>query len=276
MSRRAGHHPDVPVISAESLLRTGAVQAVFTTRGGGVSRGRFESLNLAPGVGDEPDAVSENRLRLRDRLRIEPGCLAEAEQVHGMGIAVFTAGTAMARPSSTPPAVPAPGADALVTDRPGLWLVIYAADCVPVLIADPTIPAVAAVHAGWRGTAGGIAPAAIVRMQAAFGTEPSACVVELGPAIGGCCYEVDRPVARAMEGAPWWPVAARPTRPGRWHLDLRAAVRCQLIEAGVPDDRITTVPYCTACRPDLFYSYRRDGTTGRMAACIAIGEAARL
>jgi polyphenol oxidase len=266
--------PDVPMILAESLQRTGAVRAVFTTRGGGVSRGRFESLNLTYGVGDEPDAVSENRRRLRARLGIEPGCLAEAEQVHGTGIAVVRAGTGMAQPSSPPPAGPARGADALVTDRPGLWLVIYAADCVPVLIADPTIPAVAAVHAGWRGTAGGIAPATIARMQAAFGTEPAACVVELGPAIGGCCYEVDRPVARAMEGAPWWPVAAHPTGPERWHLDLRQAIRHQLVEAGVPDDRITTEPYCTACRPDLFFSYRRDGTTGRMAACIAIGGAA--
>jgi len=268
------HRPDVPVIPAESLQRTGAVQAAFTTRVGGVSRGRFASLNLAYGVGDEPDAVSENRARLRERLGIVPGCLAEAEQVHGTGIAVLTAGAGVAEPFSRPPAGPARGADALLTNRPGLWLVIYAADCVPVLIADPTIPAVAAVHAGWRGTAGGIAPAAIARMQEAFGTEPAACVVELGPAIGGCCYEVDRPVARAMEGAPWWPVAARPTGPERWHLDLRAAIRCQLVEAGVPDDRITTVPHCTACRPDLFFSYRRDGTTGRMAACIAIRRAA--
>ncbi len=269
MSRGAVRRPDVPVISAESLQRSGAVHAVFTTRGGGVSRGPFASLNLGHAVGDEPDAVSENRRRLHDRLGIVPGGLAEAQQVHGTGVAVLAAGSSRAHLPG-PPAGPAPGADALLTDRPGLWLVIYAADCVPVLIADPTIPAVAAVHAGWRGTAGGIAPAAIARMRAAFGTEPSACLVELGPAIGGCCYEVDLPVARAMEGAPWWPLAARPTGPERWHLDLRAAVRHQLIEAGVPADRITTVPYCTACRSDLFFSYRRDGTTGRMAACIAI------
>jgi polyphenol oxidase len=268
------HQPDVPLIAADSLQRSGTVQAVFTTRGGGVSRGPFDSLNLAYGVGDEPDAVSENRGRLCGRLGIAPGRLAEAEQVHGTGIAVLTEDTGIARPANPPPPGPARRADALLTNRRGLWLVIYAADCVPVLIADPVRPAVAAVHAGWRGTAGGIAPAAIARMQAVFGTDPAACVVELGPAIGGCCYEVDRPVARAMEGAPWWPLAARPTGPERWHLDLRAAVRHQLIEAGVPDHQITTVPYCTACRPDLFFSYRRDRTTGRMAACIAIREAA--
>ena len=109
-------------------------------------------------------------------------------------------------------------------------------------------------------------------MRDAFGTDPQDCVAELGPAIGGCCYEVDRPVARAMEGAPWWPAAARPTGPDRWHLDLRLAVRRQLVDAGVPDARITTSPFCTGCRPDLFFSYRRDGVTGRMAACIAIRQ----
>jgi polyphenol oxidase len=261
------------VIPAESLRRTGIVEAVFTTRRGGVSRGRFASLNLSWGVGDEADAVSQNRRRLCERLGIAPAGLAEAEQVHGTGIAVVEAGTGSADPS-TRPSGPAPGADALLTSRPGLWLAIYAADCVPVLIADPKTPAVAAVHAGWRGTAAGIAPAVIARMRAVFGTDPAACVIELGPAIGGCCYEVDRPVARAMEGASWWPEAARPTGPDRWHLDLRAAVRRQLVDSGVPDDRITTVPYCTNCRSDLFFSYRRDGATGRMAACIAIRGAA--
>jgi YfiH family protein len=270
------HHSGDVLIPARSLERTGVVRAAFTTRRGGVSRGRFASLNLGWGVGDEAEAVSANRRLLCDSLGIAPASLAEAEQVHGTGIAVVGGTGPAEEPVITAPGHPAPGVDALLTSRPDLWLMIYAADCVPVLIADPTTPAVAAVHAGWRGTAAGIAPAAIARMQAVFRTDPAACVVELGPAIGGCCYEVDRPVARAMEGAPWWPVAARPTGPDRWHLDLRAAVRRQLIDSGVRDDRITTVPYCTACRSDLFFSYRRDGITGRMASCIAIrGDASR-
>lgn len=263
------------MIPADSLRRTGLVEAVFTTRRGGVSRGPFESLNLSWAVGDEAAAVSQNRRRVFDRLGVAPGGLAEAEQVHGAGIAVVEAGTAQGPPSQRRSDGPAPGADALLTSRPGLWLAIYAADCVPVLIVDPAAPAVGAVHAGWRGVAAGIAPAAVARMRSVFGTHPAACVVELGPAIGGCCYEVDRPVASAMEGSPWWPAAARPTGPERWHLDLRAAIRRQLVDAGVPDNRITTARYCTACRPDLFFSYRRDGATGRMAASIAIRGGAR-
>lgn len=263
------------MIPAESLRRTGIVEAMFTTRLGGVSRGPFESFNLAHGFGDDPGAVSLNRRRLCDRLGTEPACLAEAEQVHGTAVAVLEAGSgAAARSACEVPARRAPGADALLTNRRGVWLVIYAADCVPVLIADPRTPAVAAVHAGWRGTAKNIAGTTLARMHEAFGTDPADCVAELGPAIGGCCYEVDAVVARAMAAAPWWPAAARATGPDRWHLDLRVAVRRQLVAAGVPDRQIATVPYCTACRPDLFFSYRRDGTTGRMAACIAIRAAA--
>ena len=232
-----------------------------------MSRGAYRTLNLAYSVGDDAGAVSTNRRRLAALLRMAPGSLAEAEQVHGIRVAVLARG-AGTRPD--PGGDPVQGVDALVTDDRDLWLAVYAADCVPVLIVDMRTPAVAAAHAGWRGTAGGVVPATIARMREAFGTDPGHCSAELGPAIGGCCYEVDTPVARAMEGAPWWPAAARQTGPERWHLDLREAVRLQLLTLGMPADRIRSVPYCTACRPDLFFSYRRDRVTGRMAACIRL------
>jgi len=216
-------------------------------------------LNLAYSVGDDPEAVSANRRHLAGLLSMAPDTLVEAEQVHGTRAAVLEAGGSVIR-----------GVDALVTSRVGLWLAIYAADCVPVLLVDAKTPAVAAVHAGWRGTAGGIVPETIDRMRRAFGTDPGQCTVELGPAIGGCCYEVDLPVARAMEAAPWWPEAARAAGPERWYPDPRTAIRRPLIEAGVPAGRIAAVPLCTACRSDLFFSYRRDGVTGRMAACISL------
>lgn len=256
-----------PLIPARSLERSGLVRAAFTTRLGGVSGRPYHSLNLAYSVGDAAHAVSTNRRRLVDLLGAAPDTLVEAEQAHGNRVAVLEQGR------GAPPrggAGPMPGVDALATNRDGLWLAVFAADCVPVLIVDAGTPAVAAVHAGWRGTAAGIALETIARMRQAFGTDPARCAAELGPAIGGCCYEVDDPVARAMESAAWWPEAARTTGSGRWHLDLKTALRRQLQEAGLPAAQITTVPLCTACRPDLFFSYRRDGVTGRMAACIAL------
>jgi YfiH family protein len=160
--------------------------------------------------------------------------------------------------------------DALVTAERGRWLLVYAADCVPLLVLDPGARAAGAVHAGWRGTAAGIASVVLARMRAAFGTEPRRVLAALGPAIGGCCYEVDARVAERMEAQPWWPSASRATGPGRWHLDLRAAVRAQLLAAGVREDRVAAVGGCTACGEALFFSYRRDGRTGRMAAYIAL------
>ena len=255
------------LIAAPALADTRLVHAAFTTRCGGVSGGVYRSLNLAYTVGDARDAVAANRRRLTGALGVAAGSLAEAEQVHGSGVAVLD------RPRPRERDVdggPVPGVDALITEVAGLCLAIYAADCVPVLALDPHRPAIAAAHAGWRGVAAGIVPATLDRMRGTFATDPARCIIVLGPAIGGCCYEVDAPVARAMGAAPWWPLAATASRPGRWKLDLRVAIRHQLSALGVPEERVTVLPHCTACRPDLFFSYRRDGVTGRMGACISL------
>lgn len=239
---------------------------MFTTRLGGVSVGSYLSLNLASHVGDASAAVATNRRRCVRALGITPGRLAEAEQVHGSGVGAVGKNA----PAPSAPRVPLPGVDALVTAVPGVWLAVYSADCVPVLLLDAASPAVAAIHAGWRGTAAGIVEATLLRMRELFGTAPGRCTAVLGPAIGGCCYEVDTPVAEAMRGGPWWPEAARPTGPERWHLDLRVAIRRQLTALGVPDEGVTSVPHCTACRADLFFSHRRDGVTGRMGAYVCL------
>jgi YfiH family protein len=255
------------LIAARALEDTRLVRAAFTTRLGGISRGAHRSLNLSYTVGDAAAAVAANRRRLASTLGIGAGVVAEAEQVHGNGVAVLPAPGPL-RPGED--RGPAPGVDALITGAAGLWLAIYVADCVPILILDPVAPAVAAVHAGWRGVAAGVVPATLEAMRRTLAADPARCTVVLGPAIGGCCYEVDRRVARAMEGATWWPQSARSSRPGRWNLDLRAAIRHQLRALSVPEEQVITLPYCTACRPDLFFSYRRDGITGRMAACISL------
>ncbi|HEX4835239.1 MAG TPA: peptidoglycan editing factor PgeF [bacterium] len=254
------------LLPARSLESTGRVRAAFTTRTGGISQGRYTSLNLAHNVGDSPHAVAENRRRLAKSMGARLESLVEAEQVHGSAVAVVGPGAG---------GTVVPGVDALVTGSEGIWLAIYAADCVPALVLDSASPAIAALHAGWRGTAAGIVEETLRRMRDVFGTDPARCRVALGPAIGGCCYEVDAPVARAMEHMSWWAESARPTGPGRWHLDLRAAIRRQFLALGVPPSAIEVVSDCTKCRPELFFSYRRDHVTGRMAACIHLSARAQ-
>lgn len=251
----------VPLLRPGAFLATGVAAAAFTTRQGGVSGGPYRSLNLSYAVGDVRTAVARNRRRAAAAIGAVPGRLVEAQQVHRAGVALVgphDAGRTL------------PGVDALVTDSPDVWLAVHTADCVPVLILDPARPAIAAVHAGWRGVAAGAVPAALGRLRTAFHSDPGRCLAALGPAVGGCCYEVDATVAGVMGEAPWWPRASRPGAPGKWYLDLREAIRAQLGASGVPAERIETIPGCTRCQPDLYFSYRRERVTGRMAACIRL------
>ena len=255
--------PPLPLLAAPRLEGTGCARAAFTTRRGGVSAGPFASLNLSYGVGDAAGAVRENRRRLCLAWGASPGSAVEGAQVHGRRVAIV--GRAEAGGV-------VPEADALVTDTPDVWLAVHAADCVPLLLVDPERPAVGALHAGWRGAAAGIVRVLVDVMRARFAARPERVRAALGPAIGPCCYEVDVPVARAMDGRPWWPEAATQTRPGRWRLDLRAAIIGELRASGVPAGSVEVVGGCTACEREQFFSYRRDGTTGRLAGCIRLRE----
>lgn len=252
-------------VGAVIVLRPdlGPARGAFTTRPGGVSEGPHASLNLGTGSGDDPARVAANGRRLAEALGFPPGGLARLRQVHGADVALVTA--------------PGPPGeyDAAVTDRPGVVLLVLAADCVPVLLVDPDRPAVGAVHAGWRGVAADVPGAAVRRMAEAFGSRPCRLRAAIGPAIGPCCYEVDEPVAErfAETGLAFeQPLAVEgPPREGRrrWRLDLAAAIARRLHDAGVPAAGVSAAGLCTACRPDLFFSHRRDGPgTGRQAGLV--------
>jgi hypothetical protein len=155
-----------------------------------------------------------------------------------------------------------PPADAATAERPGLILGIETADCLPLLVVDPQRRAVAAAHAGWRGTAARVAEVA-VRALVAEGSRPSDLVAALGPCIGACCYEVGEELRASFgpEGAAFF----RPGPRGRPHLDVRGLNLRQLLDAGLRPEAIHHVADCTACRADLYHSYRRDGRgAGRM------------
>lgn len=235
----------------------------FTTRDGGISAPPFDTLNLGRGVGDAPDAVQANRARVLAALGRSLEDQIEASQVHGREAAVVEGAD---RGHNIP------GVDVLVTRDPRVVLAMHCADCVPVLLADPVRRTVAVVHTGWRGTAAGVAAAAVSAMTRACGTRPADLVAAIGPAIGPCCYEVGTPVFERF--APWtWRAQVFTSSPaGRWLLDLWEANRRQLLEAGVRPGAVTVAGLCTAHHPGLFFSYRRDGTTGRMGAHIAVPE----
>jgi YfiH family protein len=223
------------------------VRAAMTTRAGGVSTGTFASFNLATHVGDDPAAVAENRRRLRDALAL-PAEPAWLEQVHGARVAVL------------PGSAPGP-ADAAVAFAPGSVCAVLVADCLPVILASRDGDRVGIAHAGWRGLAAGVVEATV----AALGGEPGRLVAWLGPAIGPRAFEVGGEVRDAFlardRGSD---VAFRPGREGRWFADLPALARRRLAAAGV--DAVTGGASCTHSDPARFYSYRRDGATGRMAA----------
>lgn len=157
--------------------------------------------------------------------------------------------------------------DALVTAESGRWIGVRTADCVPILMADPVRRAVAAVHSGWRGTAGDIAQKTVARLSEEFGTRAADVTVAIGPAIGACCYEVGQEVARVFPGR-----CKSPSTPGgKPHLDLAGVLRDQLLRAGILARNLIHVNLCTRCDASLFHSFRRDGAAaGRLISAIRI------
>ena len=203
-------------------------------------------------------------------LGVAPSSLVRARQVHGR--AVLVAGEASG-------SMDLQDADAIVSDVPGTACVVQVADCVPILIGSGVrgvegsarTAVVAAVHAGWRGTAAGIAAEA-VRALVRLGADPSTLVAAIGPSIRACCYQVDARVRDAFAAEPLWPAAEAsfaPDGPDHWRLDVAGINRRLLEDAGLRPDHIFDSGLCTACDLDRFYSYRVEGAgTGRLVAGI--------
>jgi YfiH family protein len=223
------------------------VRAAVTTRTGGLSRAPFESLNLAAHVGDDAGAVAENRKRVREALSL-PSDPAWLDQVHGNAVVVLPGGRGAQ-------------ADAAVTFSRGPVCAVLVADCLPVFLASRAGDCVGIAHAGWRGLSSGVIEATI----AALGRDPGTLVAWLGPSIGPGTFEVGAEVRDAFiaqdaaAGAEF-----RPGRPGHWMADLPGLARRRLAAAGVGE--VAASGLCTASEPARFFSYRRDGATGRMAA----------
>jgi len=271
-----------------ALEASGAAAAV-TARSGGVSSGPYAMLNLSLTVGDDPGCVLENRRRLAAVFGARPGDFVFACQVHGAGVRVVGPADRGSGAFSLDDAID--GADALVTASPGVMLAILTADCVPIVLHDPVAGVLACVHAGWRGTVAGVTAAAVAAMTG-LGSDPSDVIAGLGPAVAAGRYQVGPDVHQAVTQA-FGPAAAafirpdtRPdthpdSAPDRWLLDLWAANRHALAEAGVPSRQIhtTTIPTgpttpTAPTAPGSFFSDRAARPCGRLALVARLRAAA--
>lgn len=235
---------------------TAPVGALCSTRDGGVSAGPHATLNLGAAVGDDAAAVAENRRRFAAQLDgARPVWL---RQVHGARVLRLRAADLDAA---------LPEADAAWTDEPGIACTVQVADCLPVLLAAPDGRAVAAAHAGWRGLAGGVLDAAVAALCDGAGVAPAELQAWLGPCIGPTAFEVGPEVREAFAAdAAHLVYRPRPDGEARWLADLPALARARLRRAGVRE--LSGGAWCTVGDRSRFFSYRRDGVTGRFAAAV--------
>lgn len=239
----------------------------FTTRLGGVSTGFSASLNLAFGRGDSMENVEENLRRLGDAIGFDPTRLVLTRQTHSDIVRVVTGADCRGLCHRD-----YPECDGLVTAEPGLALLVFTADCTPVLLYDPVTGAVGACHAGWRGTARDIAGKTARAMAAFFGCDPKNIRAAVGPNIGFCHFETGTDVPEAMIAA-YGKAAEAYIRPAgeKYHVDLKAMNRLSLNRAGV--EQVDVSEACTMCRPDLFFSHRTTGgNRGSQGAVIVCGK----
>jgi hypothetical protein len=232
-----------------SVIPPGFVHG-FPERTGGVSTGPRSSLNLGARWGDDREAVDANRRLLAAHAGYDPAQLVATRHVHGTN--VFRVGE---------PLAPDAEFDGLVSDRVGPVLGAFAADCIPILFAEPEARVCGAAHAGWRGTVNGVAPNVVARMVEA-GARADRIRVALGPSIGPCCFEVGPEVVAEFRAALGDLPGLVVRGPNKDHIDLRVATRAMLERAGVRPEHIDDRPPCTRCEGDRFFSYRRDGKEG--------------
>ncbi len=232
-----------------------AVRAGYSMRAGGVSAPPYDSLNLGSHVDDEAAAVARNQAVFAAAIGVDAQTLRWAEQVHGETVAIVDA--------NSPPT--APGVDALVTSSPGVVLCVRSADCLPVLFADVDARVIGAAHAGRTGLAAGVLPATVRAMEE-VGAHAARVRAVIGPAVCGRCYEVPEDMARRVDAAV--PGALSYSASGTPSLDLVAGAVGQLQGHGI--STIDVVAECTVEQPQRWFSYRRDGRTGRFAGFVVM------
>lgn len=248
------------------LLTQAGVLNACSCRLHGASAVQAGTLNLALHVGDEPELVLRNRGRFAEAIGVDAKRFTTCAQVHGSEVAVVDEALVGAGALTLSDTIA--NTDALITKLRNVPLLLFYADCVPVLIADTKSSAIGLAHAGWRGTVAQIAKKTVRALQESFGCEPQNLVAAIGPSIGSCCYEVDDFVRDRAAGYEEF-FAPVPEKQGRYMLDLWGYNRRELVESGLRAENIAVAGVCTAHNHELFCSYRAEqGKTGRMGVCL--------
>lgn len=259
----------IPAIQYQSLIDTGCVEHGFSTRLGGVSNGVFSSMNLSYTRGDERQNVTENFKRFCHTLHIEWEKIVSTDQTHTANIRVVTnedAGHGIIKPKQHF------NIDGQVTNVPGLPLISYHADCVPLFFVDPVKKAIGLTHSGWKGTVQRIGANTIKAMIDNYGSDPKDIIGVIGPSICQNCYEVSEDVALAFQKEFRISENLMYAKPDyKYQLNLWEANYQVMIDAGMLPEHITITKWCTGCHPDLLWSHRKNGNDrGSLAAFLCL------
>lgn len=261
----------VPYLSFPLLEETGIVDQGFSTRLGGVSKGGCASMNISIHRGDDPEAVEENRRRIAAAIGVDREKMVYTCQTHTTNVALVTeedAGKSL------------PETDGMITETPGLCLVTFYADCVPLYFVDPVRKAVGLSHSGWRGTVHNMAGVTVRKMEEAFGSRPEDILAAVGPSICQDCYEVSEDVIGQFKenydpsvwGELFYQKEEQKGR-GKYQLDLWKANELNLLGAGLLPEHIAVTNLCTCCNPRILFSHRVSGwDRGNLSAFLALKE----
>ena len=264
---------DLEYLVFPKLEETGAVEHLFTTRTGGVSSGIYSTMNLNFSRGDDPECVRENYRRIGEVLGTDPGHMVASKQTHTTNIHLITEedlGNGVIRPSAYE------DIDGLATDIPGVALVTFFADCVPLYFVDPVHRAIGLAHSGWRGTVAGMGACMVRFMQEHFHTDPKDIVAAIGPSICVDCYEVSEEVAEQFRGDFPENVLQKGSAYGKYQLDLWKANESILLKAGILPEHIAVTDVCTCHNPEYLFSHRAShGQRGNLAAFLMLKDTAK-
>ncbi|XCP83727.1 peptidoglycan editing factor PgeF [Roseburia hominis] len=263
----------VPFLKFPLLEKTGVVNHGISTRLGGVSTGYLSSMNLSYTRGDDPENVLENYRRMADAIGVKVEQMVATHQTHTTNVRLVTredAGKGVIREKDYT------DVDGLMTNVPGICLVTFYADCVPLFFVDPVRRVIASSHSGWRGTVGKMGRVTIEKMRETYGCCPEDIYAAIGPSICQDCYEVSEDVIDQFKQAfpkEVWSRLFYSKENGKYQLDLWKANEQVLLDAGILPTHLTVNNVCTCCNPDLLFSHRASqGKRGNLAAFLALKE----